>query len=73
MAGARIASKCLGVGLGMKRSRLGLVLRRLGCYIPGLPDYLACANIEADGSGVAVSQLGHRNGVPGMESADVDG
>ena len=60
-AGARIASKCLGVGLArIKWLWLGLVLRWLGCYIPGPPDYLAYyANVEADDSGVAVSQLGH--------------
>ena len=40
--------------------------------VPGPPDYLACAGVEADGAGVAVSQLGYINGVPGMESTGIE-
>ena len=40
--------------------------------IPEPPDYLACTGVEAGGAGVAASQLGYRNGVPGMESAGIE-
>ena len=40
----------------------------VGTYL----DLLTCTGVEAGGAGVAVSQLGCRNGVLGMQSAGVE-